>query len=168
MSYTQSINISEQNENLIFSAKAFSLDERRDLALKAISNQESVTDLARESGVSRKFIYVQKNKAVKALNKAFSPEEKDDTVLFTVPITPNFIRASVLSMALNCHSSERGIVQHFRDIYNYDISEATVHNILADAARKAAIENEESDLTNVKIAAHRGLGISIRSTIETS
>lgn len=154
MSYTQSINVSQQNEKSFFRAKSFSLDERRQLAVKAISNEESVTDLAKESGVSRKFVYAQKNKAIEALNEAFGPDERDDTVLFTVPMTQNLIRASVVSLALNCHGSERGIVQHFRDLYNYNISEATVHNTLAGVAQKAAILNKEFDLKNVKIAAH--------------
>ena len=34
--------------------------ERRDLAVRALASSESITDLAAEHGVSRKFVYEQK------------------------------------------------------------------------------------------------------------
>jgi len=159
MSHIQSLNVSQKNEKLFFKANKLSSMERRDLGLKAILNQQPITELAKKSGVSRKFIYEQKDKATEALTKAFSATDKDDAVkddavLFTIQVTHNFLRTSALSLALNCHSSERGIVQHFHDIYDYDISEGSAHNILAQAAQKAAIENKKANLSNVKIAAH--------------
>jgi hypothetical protein len=154
MSHDQSVNVSTKNEKFLFNAHKLSSRERRDLALKAMLKHRPVTVLAKESEVSRNFVYEQKDKATDALEKAFNQADKDDEVLFTIQVTRNFLHASVLSMALNCHSSERGIVQHFRDIYNHDISEGNVHNILADAAQKASIENKKVDLKPVKIAAH--------------
>jgi len=154
MSHIQSVNVSNKNEKLFFKANALSSTERRDLGLKAILNQRPVTTLAKESGVSRKFIYAQKDKATEALDNAFIAESKEAEVLFTIEVTHDFLHASALSLALNCHSSERGIVQHFQDIYDYDISEGKAHGFLAQAAQKASIENKKIDLANVKIAAH--------------
>lgn len=133
------------SEQFFCNAKAFSSTEKRDLALKAILNQQPITELAKNSGVSRKFIYSQKDKAIEALDSAFIVSDKDNDVLYTIPITRNFIQTSILSLSLNGHSSERGIVQHFRDIYDYDISEGTVHNTLAQVAQRAAKENKMAD-----------------------
>jgi len=141
MSHVQSVNEFPGKEQFSCNAKAFSPTEKRDLALKAILNQQPITEIAKNSGVSRKFIYSQKDKAIEALNSAFIASDKDNDVLFTIPFTRNHLQASVLSMSLNCHSSERGIVQHFKDIYDYDISEGNVHNILAQVAQRAAKEN---------------------------
>jgi hypothetical protein len=154
MSHVQSVNAFHQNEQSFCNAKAFLPIEKRNLALKAILNQQPITELAKNSGVSRKFIYLQKNKAIEALNSAFIAPDKDNEVLYTIPVTRNFIQASALSLSLNCHSSERGIVQHFKDIYDYEICEGNAHNILAQVAQRAAKENEKADLTNVKIGAH--------------
>jgi len=154
MSHVQSVNASQGNGKFFFKAKSFSPIEKRNLALEAISNQQPITELAQESGVSRKFVYAQKNKAIEVLNKAFSIQDKDDEVLFTIPVTRGFIQSSILSLSLNCHSSERGIVQHFRDIYDYEISEGAAHDILAQAAQRASIENKKADLTSIKVSAH--------------
>ena len=154
MSHVQSLNAFHQNEQSFCNAKAFSPMEKRNLALKAISNQQPITDLAKNFGVSRKFIYLQKDKAIEALDSAFCAPDKDNDVLYTIPVTRNFLHASILSLSLNGHSSERGIVQHFKDIYDYEISEGSVHNTLAQGAQRAAKENEKADLANVKIGAH--------------
>jgi len=154
MSHIESLSALPKNEQFFCNAKTFSPTARRDLALKAILNQQPITELAKNSGVSRKFVYSQKDKAIEALDNAFGTQDKDDDILYTIPVTRNFIQASVLSLSLNCHSSERGIVQHLKDIYDCEISEAQVHNILAQAAQKASNENAKADLANVKIGAH--------------
>jgi DNA-binding phage protein len=41
--------------------------QRQALALKVIQNKEPLSAIARQSQVSRKFLYVQKNKAVTAV-----------------------------------------------------------------------------------------------------
>ena len=154
MSHAQSVNTYQKNEKFFFNAKALSPEERRDLVLKVISNQQPITALAKEFRVSRKFIYEQKNKVKVALSAAFNAPDKNDEVLFTIPVTRNFLQASALSLSLNCHSSERGIEKHFQDIYDHKISDGDVHNILAGAAQKAFIENQKADLSRVKICAY--------------
>jgi len=154
MSHAQSVNALPGKEQFFCNAKAVSPTEKRDLALKAILNQQPITELAKKTGVSRKFIYSQKDKAIEALDSAFGTPDKDNDILYTIPITRNFIQASILSLSLNCHSSERGVVQHFKDIYDYEISEGNVHNILAQTAQTAYKENQKADLAKVKIGAH--------------
>ena len=56
--------------------------------------KQSITELAQEYEVSRKFIYQQAHKAEQALNEAFStPEANDDKVLFYLPATKGWLRA---------------------------------------------------------------------------
>ena len=47
----------------------------------------SVTDLARQTEVSRKFIYQQKEQAQQALQESFTPSAPDEKVLFYLPVT---------------------------------------------------------------------------------
>ena len=56
--------------------------ERRDLAVRALARTESITDIAAEHGVSRKFVYEQKGKASSALNEAFATGVSDEEGLF--------------------------------------------------------------------------------------
>ena len=55
--------------------------ERRDLAVKGLAHLKPIGALAEDRQVSRKFIYKQIEKADRALDSAFSPEEEDDRVL---------------------------------------------------------------------------------------
>ena len=64
-------------------AKAMTPAQRRQLALDALAETETVSGLARQHVVSRKFVYCQAAKAEEALDAAFSPAEPDDQkVLF--------------------------------------------------------------------------------------
>ena len=47
--------------------------ERKDLAVEVLAGNRSVTTLAQECDVSRKFLYQQADKAQQALDRAFSP-----------------------------------------------------------------------------------------------
>ena len=61
--------------------------DRKDLAIQALAGRETVSDLAAQHGVSRKFIYQQAHKARTALDDAFSPAVRDDEVLFELAVT---------------------------------------------------------------------------------
>ena len=58
---------------------------RRDIALQAFKNQQTVSDISKTYGCSRTTVYKQQSKAVTAVNKAFEDED-DDTILFHIPI----------------------------------------------------------------------------------
>ena len=69
-------------------AEAMTPPKRRQLALEALAGAETVSCLAGEHAVSRKFVYQQTAKADKALDAAFAPAEADDQkVLFHLPVT---------------------------------------------------------------------------------
>lgn len=154
MSLTSNIIESNQNTKSFYISQNLSPAQRCDLALKAISGCE-IKKLAQKNGVSRKFIYEQKTIAMNALHGAFGIEkEADENVLFVIPVTAKLIRQWVIGLTLVCHSSERGVVEFLRDFVNYEISTGTVHNILAEAAKKACEVSQKYDLSLIKHAAH--------------
>jgi len=70
------------------SASQMDCSQRRNLSVQAIRRTESVTRLAQQHQVSRKFVYQQVAKATAAIDQAFElGEPKDQKVLFYLPIT---------------------------------------------------------------------------------
>ena len=95
-----------------------------------LAGAQSVSDLAREHEVSRKFLYQQARTAEEALREAFPPSSRSDYVLFYLPVTKTWLRQLVLALVLICHSSVRGVVELLRDVFDYRLSVGTVHNIV--------------------------------------
>ena len=136
-------------------AKAMALPQRRQLALEALAGAQTVSRLAGEHAVSRKFVYQQAAKADEALDAAFSPGEGDDQkVLLQVPVTKAWLRQLILGLTLICHSSLRGVTELLGDVFDYRISPGTVHNVLQAAVAQARSCNEQQDLSGVRIGAH--------------
>jgi len=136
-------------------AKAMTLPQRRQLALEALAGTQTVSRLAGEHAVSRKFVYQQAAKADEALDAAFSPAEDDDQeVLFQVPVTKAWLRQLILGLTLICHSSLRGVMELLGDVFDYRISLGTVHNVLQAAVAQARSANEQQDLSGVRVGAH--------------
>ena len=91
-------------------------DNRKDLAIQALAQSRTVSDLAARHGVSRKFVYHQTHKAGAALNDAFSPAAPDDEVLFELVVTKAWLRQVIVGLTLICRSSYRGVVEFLRDL----------------------------------------------------
>src|SRR5260370_8505701 len=109
-------------------AKALPPSQRFQIGLEALAGTQSITDLAEEFDVSRKFVYRQCAIADRALDDAFAPPQADDQVLFHLPVTKPWLRQLILGLVLICHSPLRGVVELLRDLFDYDISLATVFN----------------------------------------
>lgn len=125
------------------------------LATQAIAKTVSITKLAKDHKVSRKFIYAQKEKAEFALNQAFKPSlHEDDQILFYLPVTKAWIKQLVLALILICHSSYQGVIELFRDLFDYSICKGTIHNIVFSTLEKATLINQKADLSKVRIGAH--------------
>ena len=129
-------------------------DERKYLALHVLARDRPVTRLAAERCVSRKFAYRQAAKANDALDAAFDPSVEDDKTLFQLPVTKNWIESAVVSLALTCHSSYRGIMEFLDDMLDTRVSIGTVHNILARAAERARGLNDREDISGIRVGAH--------------
>ena len=104
------------------SAKALPPSQRLQIGVQALAGSQTVTGLADEFDVSRKFVYQQKSRAEEALADAFAPRERDDEVLFHLPVTKRWLRQLVLGLVLICHSPLRGVVELLRDLFDYDIA----------------------------------------------
>jgi hypothetical protein len=136
-------------------AKALWPKQRQQLGLQALAETDSISHLARQFTVSRKFVYRQAHRADTALTHAFAPAADDpDPVLFHLPVTKQWLRQATLGLVLICHSSLRGVVEFYRDLFDYRLSVGTVHTILQDAVTQARRANEPQALANVRIAAH--------------
>jgi hypothetical protein len=135
-------------------AKALPPSARLQIGLNALAGTQSVTDLAAEAEVSRKFVYQQSALADRALLEAFAPPPADDPeVLFYLPVTKAWLHQFVLGLVLNCHSPLRGVVEVLRDLFDYDLSLGSVYNIVAAAVATARKHNDAQDLSCVRVGA---------------
>ena len=135
-------------------AKLLGPSHRLEVALQVLGGQESASQVARDLGVSRKFVGQQTAKAEVALQQAFAtPAAADDEVLFELPVTRQWIRSLVLGLTMICHSSQRGVVELLRDLFDLPLSVGSVHNILAAAVAQARPHNAAVDLDRVRIGA---------------
>src|SRR5436309_1299255 len=114
-----------------------SLPPRQQLAEQALAGH-SISDLARQFQVSRKCVYQQLRQAHDALDQAFAdPSPHDPAVLFSLPVTKDWLRQFVLGLVLICHSSCRGVTELLADLFDHSLSVGTVHNILQQAVATA-------------------------------
>src|SRR5216683_4926978 len=110
-------------------AKAMDAEQRQDLAIQAMAGTFTITHLADQLDVSRKFVHAQVDRAQEALEQAFAATSAaDDKVLFYLPVTKRWLRQAVLGLLLSCHSSYRGVIEFFADCFDCSISLGTIHN----------------------------------------
>src|ERR1035438_2306924 len=133
-------------------AKTLGPGERLGLGVQALAGHQTITGLAEEADVSRKFVYQQADIAQTALDDAFAPTEDDDKVLRYLPITKHWLKQAALALTLICHSSYRGVHEFYRDVLGVNMAVGTVHNIVHDAIDKARSHNLAQNLANVTIA----------------
>ena len=136
------------------SAKNLPPQARRSLAVVALSGKMPISCLAAFSGVSRKFVYQQSEKASHALDEAFADERPDAEVLFYLPVTAKWLRAFTLGLVMICHSSFRGVQEFMRDMFGVPISIGSVHNVVMEAVERSRALNAVERLANVKVGAH--------------
>jgi hypothetical protein len=133
-----------------YPAKLLEPEQRQDLAVQALGGTFSITALAEQAGVSRKFVYQQIDRAQQALTEAFAaPAADDDDVLFQLPVTKKWLRQNVLSLLLNCRSSYRGVIHHFHDCLGCPIALGTIHNVVQDAVPRARVLNAQVSLAAI-------------------
>jgi hypothetical protein len=127
---------------------------RQDIGIQVLSRSQPISGLAAKHQVSRKFVYQQGDKAQQALDESFVPSPGEDEVLFHLPVTKNWLYQLILGLVLICHSSYRGVVELFRDLFDLPISVGTVHNRLQSTAAKAAEINQTQDLAGINVGLH--------------
>ncbi len=132
-------------------AQCLGPEERQALALQALGGSFTISFLAEQADVSRKFIYQQVDIAQRALEEAFATPVEDDEVLCHLPVTKKWLRQNVISLLLNCHSSYRGVINHFHDCLGQHSSLGTIHNIVRDAVPLARASNAQQSLSAIDI-----------------
>ena len=117
-------------------ASASQLDgqQRQQLGVAALAG-DSISGLARQNEVSRKFVYQQKEQAQQALQESFTPPPADEKVLFYLPVTKKWLYGLVLGLLLSCRSSFRGIQELMIDHFGFSISLGTIHNLSTRAVQ---------------------------------
>lgn len=146
---------SYQNMSPALSAAAGLLPSvRQDIGIQVLSRLQPISHLAATHQVSRKFVYQQGDKAQRSLDETFAPTQADDDVLFHLPVTKSWLYQLILGLVLICHSSYRGVVELFGDLFDTSISIGTVHNRLEAVATKADEINQSQDLSGIEVGLH--------------
>jgi hypothetical protein len=127
--------------------------------VQALAGHQTISGLADDAGVSRKFVYQQRDRAQTALDDAFAPTVADEQVLFHLPITKNWLKQAALGLTLICHSSYRGVHEFCRDLLGVNLSIGTVHNVIHDAIDKARTQNLGQNLASNSRPAEKWLKI---------
>jgi hypothetical protein len=128
--------------------------QRLQIGIRALAKAQTITGLADQHDVSRKFVCRQADLAEQALDEAFAPQPPDDQVLFCLPVTKQRLRQLILGLVLICHSPLRGVVELLRDLFDYDISLGTVFNTIQAAMAPARQHNQAQDLSRIRVGAH--------------
>jgi len=129
--------------------------ERRNLSLEVLAKTEPVSHLAKRLGISRRFVYRQAAKATEAIENAFAPSPDDKSVLFTLPITKDWLRQFTLAQVLIGHTSFRGVMEILDAVFDYrDISLGGIHNIVQEAILAGRARNNEQELSGIRVGAH--------------
>ncbi len=135
-------------------AASLAPEHRKNLAIKVLTKNEPLTDLAAREKVSRKFLYQQKSKANIALNQAFTPISSNPDVLFYLPVTKTWLKQLILALILICHCSYRGVKELLRDLFDTQISLGSIHNLVHSTAIIAQQINQKQDLSSVQVGLH--------------
>jgi len=107
LSYSRLLGFAAGNSQRLSPPKALPPSQRQQIGLQALAGTQSITALADEFDVSRKFVSRQVSLADRALADAFDPKPADDEVLFYLPVTKRWLCQLVLALVLTCRSSTR-------------------------------------------------------------
>lgn len=128
---------------------------RQKIGIQVIGGFTPISHVADLYGVSRKFVYKQKRKALGGITEAFSkPTDSGKNILFHIPVTKQWQSQVVLALLFICRASYQGIIEFFRDIFNSSISKGTIHNIVYQHLETAKKVNQQQNLSNVQVGLH--------------
>ena len=137
-----------------YNATQLDANQRKQLALESLRQSDTVTALAKENNVSRKFIDQQKDKALDAVNESFAPPKQPaDKILFYLPVTWAWLCQLILCLVLHCRANHRGIQKLLADAFDHPLSTGSIHNMVQEAKMKAKIINQQQDLSHITLAA---------------
>ena len=131
-------------------------DKRKAIAVQALAGAEPLSSLARRNGVSRPTVYRHVSTASAALDEAFQTARSADAdqVLFTLPVTRQWLDQVIVALTMVGHVSFRGTLELMRDLFGVSISLGTIHTVLQQAAQRAITINTRIDLSTIRVGLH--------------
>lgn len=147
--------LSAQTLKVSHAAHSLNSIKRQEIGIQAIGGYTPISHVASRHGVSRKFVYQQKEKALSGIARAFDKTTSDNAekVLFYIPVTKQWLCQVILALIFICRASYQGVIEFFRDIFDSSISKGTIHNIVHQHLEIAKKINQQQNLSNV----HEGL-----------
>jgi len=146
--------LSQQKVKVSNAAHLLNSSIRKDIGIQAIGGCTPIAHVANRYGVSRKFVYQQKEKALEGISQAFEKQVPNDKVLFYIPVTKQWLVQVVLALIFICRASYQGVSEFFRDILDQPISKGTIHNIVYEHLATAKKINAQQDLSHVQVGLH--------------
>jgi hypothetical protein len=144
--------LSSQKLKVSHAAHAINSTKRKEIGIRAIGGKTPISQVAEQYGVSRKFVYQQKEKALNGIAQAFdkSPPDDEEKVLFHIPVTKKWLMQVLLALIFISRTSYQGVIEFFRDILDCEISKGGIHNIVYVYLEKAKLINHQQDLSRIK------------------
>jgi len=148
--------LSAQNLKVSYAAHSLNSSKRLEIGIQSIAAETSITQLANEYNVSRKFVYQQKEIALEAVTQAFEEQSvfNDDKIIFHLPVTKQWLSQFVISLLLTTRCSYQGVMEILRDVFDYEISKGSVHNIIYSVFEKCKKINSQQDLSGIRVGLH--------------
>src|SRR5262249_11478396 len=110
--------------------------------------------LARQRRSPRNSFIRKADPPTPALPRAFDPAPAATDVLFYLPVTKAWLRQLVLALVLIGHSPYRAVIELLRDLFDWEVSLGTVHNIVHSSVEPAQAISRRCDLVGFRIGAH--------------
>ena len=111
----------------------------------------SVSELSNTSGISRGYIYRQKDKVIEYANKL----DNSEIEVPTLKLDKQTIDRMILSLTLDCQSPNSGIVRFFETVVcEVSVSAGYISGVLAEAARRARAFDDQIDLSKIRQGAN--------------
>ena len=123
---------------------------KKAIALESLSKKQTIVTISRRYDCSRNTVYEQQKIALAAANKAF--ESADDDVLFSLPVTKDYISSVVVDLYLK-KVSHRDIQSFLESSLDYSLSDGSIFNILDAAGDRALVINNSYALSSIKDSA---------------
>ena len=136
----------------------FSNDFKSNLAYEALSSN-NISDTSRNNKTSRKTVYKYRDEAKLAIDQHF--EEKDESILYNIPISKSSIDTAIVTLSGVCKASERDIQTAIHYLYDYSVSTGHINGVLNQISKVAENVNGSYTFENCKSSTsdecyHRG------------
>jgi hypothetical protein len=109
-----------------------------------------VKQVAEEVGMSRWYVYQQKDKVIQYAESLDDAEPE----AFILRLDNRTIKRMILSLSLDCQSPQTGIQSFFETVCGMHISTGAISNVVRDAAQQAQAFDDQIDLSGIRQGAN--------------